>query len=286
MTNEILVTGATGFLGRHLVAKLESSGHRVRRHSTADGDIAHCTLPMEGIRHVFHLAAKASVPESWQNPRAFYEVNVLGTLNVLEHCRENKAALTLLSSYVYGIPKFLPISEEHPLSAFNPYSQTKILAEAIARFYEQQYGLRLVIVRPFNLYGPGQADSFLIPTVVRQVLDPSVAVVQVKDPRPKRDYVFIEDAVGFLLTTLRPTISGTYNLGSGSSASVEDVAQIAKTIAGVDKLLVSDGTSRPNEVMDTVADVSKAAAELDWHPTTNLTDGIAAVVAAMRGTHG
>ena len=112
---------------------------------------------MQGIRHVFHLAAKTFVPHSWQDPRPFYEVNVLGTLNVLEHCCRHGARLTLVSSYVYGVPQHLPIREDHPLSAFNPYSQTKILAETVARFYEQHHGLPLVIVRPFNLYGPGQA---------------------------------------------------------------------------------------------------------------------------------
>ena len=99
MKNEILVTGATGFLGRFLVAALESEGHSVRRHSSADGDIAVCSLPMEGVSHVFHLAAKSYVPESWGNPRDYYQTNVIGTVNVLEHCRQNHAALTFISTY-------------------------------------------------------------------------------------------------------------------------------------------------------------------------------------------
>ncbi len=163
MKNEILVTGATGFLGRHLVTALESQGRVVRQHSSADGDIASCSLPMEGVSHVFHLAARSYVPESWQNPRSFYHTNVMGTVNVLEHCRQNHAALTLLSSYVYGQPQRLPIAEDHPLVAANPYAHTKILAEDTARFYEQRFGISLLIVRPFNIYGPGQRGSFLIP---------------------------------------------------------------------------------------------------------------------------
>ena len=172
MKNEILVTGATGFLGRHLVAALESQGRAVRIHSSAEGDIANCPLPMDGVSHVFHLAARSYVPESWQNPHAFYHTNVMGTVNVLEHCRRNQAALTLISSYVYGQPQRLPIAEDHPLAATNPYAHTKILAEDTARFYEQRFGLALAIVRPFNLYGPGQGHSFLIPSILRQVLDP------------------------------------------------------------------------------------------------------------------
>jgi nucleoside-diphosphate-sugar epimerase len=286
MTTDILVTGATGFLGRWLVAALEKKGYRVLCHSSAQGDIARCRLPMENVGHVFHLAAKTFVPDSWRCPQTFYETNVLGTVNVLEHCRQNGAALTLLSSYVYGVPQHLPIREDHPLSALNPYGQTKILAETVAHFYEQHHGLRVVIIRPFNLYGPGQATSFLIPMLVTQMLDTSQAVVSVKDLRPKRDYLFIEDAVQMLLLSLRAEIRGTYNMGSGWSASVEEIAQLISQAAGVEKPVVSESSPRPNEVMNTLADISRAESELGWRPSTSFQDGIAAVVAAARGTRG
>jgi nucleoside-diphosphate-sugar epimerase len=284
MKNEILITGATGFLGRHLVVALESQGHVVRPHSSADGDIANCSLAMQGVNHVFHLAGKSYVPESWQNPAAFYHTNVMGTVNVLEHCRRNQAAITLVSSYVYGQPQQLPITENHPLVATNPYSHTKILAEHTARFYEQHFGLPLVIMRPFNIYGPGQRHSFLVPSIVRQLLDPSVAVIHVKDLRPKRDYLYVEDAVRLLLATLRPGVRGVYNMGSGRSASVAEVAQLISYAAGICKPVVSDDEPRPGELMDVVADTSRAAAEFNWLPRTSLGEGIAAVVAAQRAT--
>src|SRR4051794_303823 len=141
MPSEILITGASGFVGSHLAPRLESLGYTVRRFSTRDGDIAHSTLPFEGISHVFHLAAKVFVPDSWSDPRPFYEVNVLGTANVLEFCRRQKASVTLMSSYVYGKPQRLPIAEDHPVDAFNPYCQTKILSEEIGRFYERNLGV-------------------------------------------------------------------------------------------------------------------------------------------------
>ena len=286
MKNEILVTGATGFLGRHLVRALESQGHVVRQHSSAAGDIAGCSLPMEGVSHVFHLAAKSYVPESWQNPGSFYHTNVMGTVNVLEHCRQNHSALILMSSYVYGQPQRLPIAEDQPLVAANPYAHTKILAEETARFYEQRFGITLLIVRPFNIYGPGQRGSFLIPSIVRQVLDPAAEVVRVQDLRPKRDYLYIGDAIEFLVSSLRAEAHGIFNLGSGHSASVADVVQLVQNAVGVSKPVVSADDARPGEIMDVIADTSHAATELGWRPRTSLADGIAAVVAAERSARG
>ena len=184
MKNEILVTGASGFVGRRLVAALEGRGLAVKKHSDGDGDIATCPLPMDGVGHVFHLAARTFVPDSWKDPRPFYQTNVMGAVNVLEHCRRHQSSLTLISSYVYGQPQRLPIAEDHPLSAPNPYAHTKILAEEAARFYERNFGLSLVIVRPFNIYGPGQTGPFLIPSIVRQVLDPPVDAVRVQISAP------------------------------------------------------------------------------------------------------
>jgi len=286
MKSKILVTGATGFLGRHLVAALESRGLAVRQHSSPDGDIANCSLPMEDVGQVFHLAARSYVPDSWQDPRGFYQTNLMGTVNVLEHCRRSQASLTLLSSYVYGQPRRLPIAEDHPLSAANPYSHSKILAEEAARFYEQSFGLTLVIVRPFNIYGPGQRGSFLIPKIVRQVLDASVEVVRVQDLRPRRDYLYVEDAVAFLVALLGSNIRGVFNIGSGRSASVEEVIQLVNLAAGVSKPVASAGEERPGEIMDVVADTARAAAELNWRPSTSLADGIAALVAAERTARG
>jgi len=282
MKSEILVTGATGFVGRYLAKALAAGGHVVRSHSSRDGDIASCPLPMDGVGHVFHLAAKTFVPESWTNPSAFYRTNVMGTVNVLEHCRHNRTPVTLVSSYVYGQPQRLPISEDHPICANNPYAHTKVIAEEAGRFYEMDFGMHVVIVRPFNIYGPGQTPPFLIPTIVEQALDSSTSEIRLKDLRPRRDYVYVDDAIEFFLATLSQNVKGVYNLGSGESASVAEVAELIRRAAGTDKPVMSDEQPRPQEVMDVRADISRAGSELGWRPRTSLAEGIGKVVAARR----
>src|SRR5579872_4762579 len=153
MNDAILVTGASGFIGSHLVPTLKSAGYRVYCHTRANGDIASCSLPYEDVAHVYHLAGRTFVPESWEHPLRFYETNVLGAANVLEFCRRRQASLTLVSSYVYGKPQCLPINEDHPVRPFNPYSHSKILAEEVGQYYRTQFGVRLGVIRPFNLYG-------------------------------------------------------------------------------------------------------------------------------------
>lgn len=282
MKSEILVTGATGFVGRYLVKALAARGHVVRSHSSRDGDIANCRLPIDGVDHVFHLAAKTFVPESWNSPQSFYSVNVMGTVNVLEHCRHNRIPVTLLSSYVYGQPQRLPISEDHPLCATNPYGHSKLMAEEAGRFYEKDFGIRVVIVRPFNIYGPGQSPAFLIPTMVEQAMDASASEIRLKELRPRRDYVYIDDAIELLLLTLGKNVKGVYNLGCGESVSVAELAELVRRTVGTEKPVVSDEQPRPQELMDVRADVSRAASELGWRPTTSLSVGIAKVVAARR----
>ncbi len=284
MNTEILVTGASGFLGRHLVKALEARGHRVRPHSTGQGDIANCALPIDGVDHVYHLAAKSFVPDSWTHTQDFYRTNVMGTVNVLEHCRRHRTPLTVISSYVYGQPQRLPIAEDHPLAAINPYAHTKILAEEVSRFYEKVFGLRLVIVRVFNPYGPGQNPPYLIPTIIQQALDPNLSEIRLKDLRPKRDYLYVADAVEMLLATLQDTVSGVYNLGSGQSASVAEVAELIRNAAGTIKPIVSDDQPRPQEVMEVRADISRASSDLGWRPSTSLAEGIAKTVAAELAT--
>jgi nucleoside-diphosphate-sugar epimerase len=282
MRSTILVTGATGFIGQHLVAALRDAGTTVHTHSQRDGHIASSPLDYDGIERVVHLAAKTFVPDSWNTPGVFYETNVLGTVNVLELCRRSNASLTFVSSYVYGHPRTLPIGEDHPVQAFNPYGHSKIVAEDVVRYYAATFQVPAAIVRPFNVFGDGQAAEFLIPTVIRQVLDPSIEAVTVQDLRPRRDYIHVDDLVALLMATVATGAQGTFNAGSGRSASVGDIIAAVERIAAIDKPIRCTGHSRPDEVLDVIADVSRAERELGWRPKITLEEGLARTIGAMR----
>ena len=281
MTKTVLVTGASGFIGRPLSERLEQAGYTVIRHSHADGDIASCALPGQGVDHVYHLAARTFVPDSWSAPLPFYATNVLGTVNVAELCRRHGASLTVLSSYVYGRPQFLPITEEHPLAAFNPYGHTKLLVEEVCRFYAQQFGIQAAIIRPFNVYGPGQGGNFLIPTLLRQILDPQAREVSIADDRPRRDYLFLDDLIDLMLQTMNPQGCDAYNAGSGRSASPRELAELMLQAAGLEKPVVSRGEVRTDEVLETVADAGKAKRIFGWQPRVPLAEGLRRIIKAV-----
>jgi nucleoside-diphosphate-sugar epimerase len=279
MHDAVLVTGATGFVGRHLVSALRDRGDRVVTRGSADGDIARCRLDLDGVSHVVHLAGKAFVPDSWASPREFYDVNVLGTVNVLESCGRAQVPLTYVSSYVYGRPRCLPIAEDHPLEALNPYSHSKILAEQAVRYFGSQFGVRATIVRPFNIYGPGQDERFLVPTIVRQALDPHSDRITVQDVRPRRDLLHVRDFVALLIATLSRGTGGIYNAGSGRSVAIPDLVAHVNAAVGRVKPLHAVGVERPEEVLDVVADVSRARTELAWAPRVELDEGLRDIVA-------
>jgi len=273
-TNRLLVTGAEGFIGSHLVKALRAAGHDVLTHAKSQGDIRNCQLPFEGVEHVFHLAGRTFVPDSWTAPLSFYETNVLGTVNVLEFCRVSSASMTLVSSYVYGPPARLPISEDDPLQAYNPYSHTKILSEETALYYQRQFQVPVTIVRPFNVYGPGQDSRFLIPTILSQALDPMTDTIVISDLHPRRDYIFIADLIELLVRTASRKTGGIFNAGSGCSWTAGEVIAMANELIPVPKTVVSNELTRPWEIMNVLADITRARDQLGWGPQVTLRDGL------------
>jgi len=193
--------------------------------------------------------------------------------------------MILMSSYVYGRPHSLPIAEDHPLEAFNPYSLTKIQTEEeIATFYQTRYNVSTTIIRPFNLYGPDQRDEFLIPMLIRQALNPAQDCFEVADDRPRRDQLFLDDLIDLLLRCRKcpggilPTPAVEFSI------SIQEIVNVLNDLTGRARPLRSRGESRQDDVMDVVADIRRAKADLGWEPRVNLRDGLAATLAATLGT--
>lgn len=273
----ILVTGSSGFIGKELVKILLKKGFRVIELNSSDGNILELNLieryKNEIIDHIFHLAAKTFVPDSWENPTSFYTTSVMGTNNILELCRDKKASLTFVSAYLYGEPEKLPISEDDKIKSNNPYAHSKYLAEELCRFYAEYYNVKITIARPFNIYGKNQKEIFLIPHIINQVLKNDV--INVKDLYPKRDYIYLNDlVVGLLKTVDSKEHFSIYNFGSGSSLSVKNIIDIIQKIAKTTKEVHSEKQERQNEIMDVIADISKAKQELNWEPKYSFEDGI------------
>jgi len=271
----IAVTGSAGFVGRRLVKRLEQAGHQVVALDIASGvDLTNWEQVKQtsAVDHVFHLAARTFVPAAFEDPQSFYHTNLISTLNALELCRRDSARFVYASSYVYGKPQYLPVDEQHPTGAHNPYAQSKLMGEELCRAYWRDFSVSSCILRPFNIYGPGQPDSFLIPEIIQKARAGSVCL---KDSRPKRDFIYVDDVVAAYMACLDFPEKGveTFNIGSGESISVEEVAwAIAKQLGCDDVSFL--GEQRPNEVLDTVADITKAGELLNWVPRFSFREGI------------
>lgn len=273
---KVLVTGATGFIGKVLCEALIRRGDMVTRLSSYDGDIANSATfeNIDVVDHVYHLAARTYVPDSWQNGGEFLNTNVTGTANVLDYCRRSSASLCYVSAYIYGQPARLPIAENATPNPNNPYALSKHLAEQVCKFYSTYHGIPVTVLRPFNVYGPGQASHFLVAKIIDQVK--RSLPIEVSDLRPKRDYLYIDDLIDALLRATHSTSEQyrVFNIGSGVSISVEEVLNTVQEVAAKDLPVVCKYERRYQEVDDVCADISQAKSVLNWAPKVNLPEGI------------
>jgi len=277
--SEILVTGASGFIGSALVDRLIRDGQKVQpvgKHTADVSDRAYwSTLPQ--AQTVVHLAGRSGVSDSWHDPAAFIRVNLLGTINALEYCRHHGARLVFPSSYLYGNTAPLPVPETAPLAPHNPYALSKKLAEDTCAFYRDTFGISVVSLRLFNTYGPGQPDTFLIPRICRQVLQSETIVVD--DLTPRRDYLFILDLVDVITRLINaPDITGVFNVGTGASHSVQQVVDLVQEIVGTVLPVQSKESPRSSEIGDTRADITRITNAIDWTPGWSLRAGLSATL--------
>jgi nucleoside-diphosphate-sugar epimerase len=280
---KILITGQSGFIGKHLTNAIKKTGHEIISADLSNGiDICDFNQleSLERPELIIHLANLSFVPASFVNPAEFYRVNYISTLNVLELCRKFKIGLIYFSSYIYGRPEYQPIDEKHPIKAFNPYAQTKVLCESLCEGYNRDFGINITIFRPFNIYGPGQNPDFLIPQMITQALKEQK--ISVKNDQPKRDYIHIFDVVSAITKAVNKQKNdgklAIYNLGTGNSHSVKEVAYMIMENIHVPIVYECSGETRPNEVMDTIADISLIYNELNWIPKISLNEGISAMI--------
>lgn len=310
----VFVTGADGFIGSHLVERLVRDGADVTamcvynsngslgwldaEHSdvyggfrAALGDIRDAEFLRQAIAGhdvVLHLAALIAIPYSYVAPRSFVETNVVGTLNVLEACRQAgiERVVNTSTSEVYGTPDEVPISEGHALKGQSPYSASKIGADKLAEAYALSFDVPVVTLRPFNTYGPRQSARAVIPTVLGQLLA-GVDRISLGSLDPKRDFTFVTDTVdGFVrMATADVGPGAVIQLGTGTTHSIGDVVELCMDVVGHRAEIATDPARvRPagSEVEILLSDPTKAQELLGWSAAVSLRDGLSEVAAWVK----
>ena len=272
----VLITGSSGFVGRHLMARCADLGLPAIPLDIHEGVDLGDWNQIQGVDKFdvcVHMAANTHLKERRNHAHRYFYQNVVSTLNVLELCRIQKAKMIYISSYVYGDPVDLPVDETHSVVGFNPYAKSKILGEQLCLSYSNTFKLPMIILRPFNLYGKGQQDVYLIPSVIKGA---RTGQITIHDLEPKRDFLHVSDFVSLLIQCIDyiPSGSDIFNAGSGISHSVSDVIDIVCSQFIHPIAVENMNQRRENEIAETLADISKANRVLKWHPMISFDEGI------------
>ena len=301
---KILVTGAAGFIGSHLVEELAKQGYKVRafiRYNSRSqwgwleglpclkdievyaGDIRDYDSVRDAVRGVdivFHLAALIGIPYSYVSPLAYIKTNIEGAYNILQAAREEgvKRVVHTSTSEVYGTARYVPIDEDHPLQAQSPYAASKIAADQMALSYYRSFGLPVVVVRPFNTFGPRQSARAVIPTIITQVLAGN-EIIRLGNLTPTRDFNYVRDTVwGMIAVGLSEKAVGqVVNIGSGREISIRDLVGQIESIMGK-KIAVEQENVRvrpESSEVDRLLCNNRLAYELaGWSPQYTLEEGL------------
>ena len=277
---KIAVAGSDGFVGKAVCGQLEQAGHEVVRIDLAQGfDLSEpeAADKVPQVECFIHLANLVYVPGSYENPALYYRVNYMTTLNALEVCRRHKARMVYISSYVYGPPKYLPVDEKHPMHPFNPYAQTKVICEKLCEGYHRDFGVKVSVIRPFNLYGVGQKGKLLIPEIIGQLKEGKTEI-QLKAASPRRDYINVVDVARAVCMCAESSEEyEAYNVCSGQSVSVREITETINKYLRRKVTFRFSVSDRPNEVDESRGSCEKLKA-LGWAPTVTFEEGIRAIV--------
>jgi len=302
--NRILVTGADGFIGSHLVEMLVSRGYQVKaiaQYNSSNnwgwledinckdqievlcGDIRdphYCKFATKDVDIIFHLAALIAIPYSYIAPDSYLDTNIKGTLNICQAAKEsdNIRLIHTSTSEVYGTAQYVPIDENHPLQAQSPYSASKIAADAMAMSFYNSFGLPVTIARPFNTYGPRQSSRAVIPTIITQIAN-GMDKIKLGDIKPTRDFNYVEDTCrGFVsIIETEKTIGETINIGSNFEISIEDTLNIIKELMHSNVEFLTDNQRiRPSksEVYRLWCDNAKIEKLTGFKPEVNINEGL------------
>ena len=293
----VLVTGGAGFIGSRLVARLAQEGDEVvvlddfSRGSESNlrglkgkvqvirGDVRDPRAVERAARDVegvVHLAALIDVAESVRKPDLYFDVNVRGTLNVLEAAKNVEAFVFASSAAVYGNPVKLPIAEDHPLRPLSPYGATKVAGEALVHIYAVARGFRPVILRLFNVYGPKQSKAYagVVVEFLRRALRGEPPLIY-GDGAQSRDFVFVDDVVEYFVRALRMgSVRGVYNVGSGRAVSILELAELVARILKKPELKPAYAPPRAEDIRCSVADISRTVRDFGYRPKVALEEGL------------
>jgi len=302
--NRVLVTGADGFIGSHLVEMLISKGYQVKALSQYNsfnnwgwledisckdkievitGDIRDphfCIEITKDIDIIFHLAALIAIPYSYLAPDSYLDTNIKGTLNICQAAKENGIIRVIhtSTSEVYGTAQYVPIDEKHPMQPQSPYSASKIAADAMAMSFYNAFDLPISIARPFNTYGPRQSARAVIPTIITQIAN-GMKEIKLGDTSPTRDFNFVEDTCRGLLSIAEndQTLGETINIGSGFEISIFDTLEIIKDLMDSDVDFIADHKRlRPkkSEVNRLWCDNTKIKKLIGYAPRIGIKEGL------------
>lgn len=310
----VLVTGADGFIGSHLVEALIEDGHKVRAFAYYNsfnswgwldtlskevlkeievftGDIRDpngVRESMKGIDEVYHLAALIAIPFSYHSPDSYVDTNIKGTLNVLQAARDlgTKRILVTSTSEVYGTAQYVPIDEKHPFQGQSPYSATKIGADRIAESFYRSFNMPITIVRPFNTYGPRQSARAVIPTIITQLLA-GKEEIKLGSLTPTRDFNYVKDTVqGFIeIAKSDSTLGEEINIATQQEISIGELAQeLINQINPNAKIACEEQRLRPekSEVNRLLGSNEKIKRLTNWTPKYTLKTGLAETIEWIR----